>query len=109
MQLRVAGMTCSSCSSAVENALLQVKGVTSASVNVLTGVAVVDFTSAACGPRDLLEAVDSAGFAAQPLAGVDQCVCPTLVGVDHFACVLQRRHRLQVHHLERWHSTSLPQ
>lgn len=39
--LRVAGMTCSSCSASVEKALLGCKGVHSAAVNLITGVAEV--------------------------------------------------------------------
>lgn len=41
LQLRVTGMTCSACASAVEGALQGTKGVVAASVNLITGVAEV--------------------------------------------------------------------
>ncbi len=67
--LQVQGMTCSSCSSAVEAALRAVAGVQSAAVNLISGVAEVSFDPAIVGPRHLVEAVQGAGFEATPLSG----------------------------------------
>lgn len=67
--LQVQGMTCSSCSSAVEAALRAVAGVQSAAVNLISGVAEVAFDPAIVGPRHLVEAVQGAGFEATPLSG----------------------------------------
>jgi Cu+-exporting ATPase len=66
--LAVQGMTCASCSSAVEAALAAVPGVQSASVSLLRGVAEVEFDPEVAGPRHLVEAVEGAGFAAALLS-----------------------------------------
>jgi len=58
-------MTCAACSGAVEAALLGVPGVAGASVSVVGGSAEVTFDAGATGPRDLLGAVDAAGFECQ--------------------------------------------
>lgn len=67
--LRVSGMTCSSCSSAVEQALKQQPGVSEASVNLLAGTAEVRFDPGATGPRHLITAVEDAGFDAEAVTG----------------------------------------
>ena len=65
VELRVDGMTCSSCSSAVETALKRLDGVLEAQVDVLshTAVVVCDDTML-LGVRELVEAVEAAGFEA---------------------------------------------
>lgn len=59
--LAVEGMTCSSCSSAVESALTTVPGVISASVSLMTNTAVVAHQSHV-NPTVLKEAAEDAGF-----------------------------------------------
>jgi Cu+-exporting ATPase len=63
-RLEISGMTCSACSAAAEAALRSVPGVTSAAVSALAGSAEVRFDPGATGPRDLLAAVEGAGFGA---------------------------------------------
>lgn len=63
--LHVTGMTCSSCSSAVEKALRAQLGVKSAAVNLLANRAEVRYDPDSAGPRHLLQAVEDAGFDAQ--------------------------------------------
>ncbi|BDA40669.1 probable copper-transporting ATPase HMA5 [Coccomyxa sp. Obi] len=67
--LRVSGMTCSSCSSAVELALLNHEGVQRASVNLLAGKAEVQYNPDRTGPRHIIQAVQEAGFEAHLLRG----------------------------------------
>ena len=67
--LRVGGMTCGSCSAAVEAALRAVPGVQAAAVNLLSGVAEVDYDPEVAGPRHLVEAVEGAGFEAAAISG----------------------------------------
>ncbi|KAL4446311.1 hypothetical protein ABPG77_003118 [Micractinium sp. CCAP 211/92] len=67
--LRVGGMTCSSCSSAVETALRGVPGVQEASVNLLAGTAEVQYDPEVAGPRHLVEAVEGVGFEAAAITG----------------------------------------
>ena len=63
--LQVEGMVCSSCSGAVEAALLAVPGAERASVSAVGGSAEVVFDTAQTGPRDLLAAVEASGFPCQ--------------------------------------------
>lgn len=67
--LRIEGMTCSACSSAVEAALRALPGVQAASVNPLSGLAEVSFDPELTGPRHLKEAVEGVGFEAAPVSG----------------------------------------
>ncbi|CAG9464968.1 unnamed protein product [Pedinophyceae sp. YPF-701] len=76
VRLRVGGMTCTSCSSAVERALSGVPGVKSVAVSVSTGVADITYdTGAGAGVAALVEAVEDCGFEAEeiPPARVDAC------------------------------------
>jgi len=66
--LSVEGMTCSACSSAVENVLRAVKGVSKVQVNLLSNEAVVTYDQTKSGIRDLVEAIEDAGFSASAKA-----------------------------------------
>ncbi|KAG2427556.1 hypothetical protein HXX76_012210 [Chlamydomonas incerta] len=64
-RLAIRGMTCAACSSAVEAALRAVPGVAEASVNLLAGQAAVKYDPGVLGgPRELIEAVEEAGYGA---------------------------------------------
>ena len=65
ISLRIDGMSCASCVSRVEKALLKVPGVSSASVNLATEKATVRAASTV-SPAALTQAVDKAGYAARP-------------------------------------------
>ncbi len=64
--LEVQGMTCSACVARVERSLLKTPGVKRASVNLLGGSAVVEFTSGAVTPEQLGTKVTSLGYASRP-------------------------------------------
>ena len=64
--LDVAGMKCAGCVSAVEKQLLAQSGVTSACVNLLTGVAAIAVQPETCTGTDLAAKLTSSGFPAQP-------------------------------------------
>lgn len=66
-KLRIEGMHCASCVGRVETALQAVPGVESASVNLLTGEAAVDFAETPDLPA-VVAAVASAGYTAEPIA-----------------------------------------
>ncbi|GAB4815110.1 hypothetical protein N2152v2_002156 [Parachlorella kessleri] len=66
--LAVGGMTCASCSGAVEAALARQPGVLHAAVNLMTGMAEVRYNPDVTGPRHLMEAVAAAGFDATPVS-----------------------------------------
>eukprot|EP01025_Chloroclados_australasicus_P021671 TRINITY_DN22727_c0_g1_i7.p1 TRINITY_DN22727_c0_g1~~TRINITY_DN22727_c0_g1_i7.p1 ORF type:complete len:1004 (+),score=157.35 TRINITY_DN22727_c0_g1_i7:25-3012(+) len=61
----VGGMTCSSCSTSVENVLLSQNGVQKASVNLLAGKATIRYDPDIIGIRDLMNAIEDAGFDVQ--------------------------------------------
>jgi Cu+-exporting ATPase len=67
--LKVSGMSCSSCSSAVEAALRQLPGVAEAAVSLLTATAEVRFDPGTTGPRHFIDAIEAAGFEAEVLSG----------------------------------------
>ena len=64
LQLDIEGMTCASCVARLEKALLVVRGVARASVNLASESARVEFVAGAATPRDLLRAVEQAGYVA---------------------------------------------
>ncbi|PSN11362.1 heavy metal translocating P-type ATPase [filamentous cyanobacterium CCT1] len=66
--LNISGMKCAGCVRAVENRLNQVDGVRSATVNLVTEVAVVETQTGSVTTEDLVEQVSQAGFAATPRA-----------------------------------------
>ncbi|MBZ5711771.1 heavy metal translocating P-type ATPase [Nannocystis pusilla] len=76
IELPIAGMTCANCVRRIEKALRAVRGVTEASVNLVTGRATVSFAPGEASPRALVEAITRAGysvpeFAAAPAARVE--------------------------------------
>ena len=62
IDLKIGGMTCSSCVSRVETALQQVSGVTRAVVNLATEKAQVEGKRGVMRPADLIAAVERAGY-----------------------------------------------
>lgn len=64
--LEIGGMTCAACSGAVERALRRVPGVTDVQVNLLQASAHVAYDPLATGTRDIIAAVQEAGFEARP-------------------------------------------
>jgi Cu+-exporting ATPase len=62
LQLRISGMTCSACSTAVEKGLGKVRGVQAVGVNLLRELAEVRFDPGVTGPRALIAEVADLGF-----------------------------------------------
>ncbi|WFD36765.1 P-type Cu(+) transporter [Malassezia cuniculi] len=60
--IRIFGMTCSACTSSVEQALLNVPGVRGASVSLAMQQARVEYTPAETGVREIVDAIHDAGF-----------------------------------------------
>ena len=69
--LDVAGMKCAGCVSAVEKQLLAQAGVTSACVNLLTGVAAISIGSPTVSATDLANQLTAKGFPTQPRTVAD--------------------------------------
>ncbi|MBU0595853.1 copper ion binding protein, partial [Candidatus Bipolaricaulota bacterium] len=67
VELQIEGMTCASCSQAVERALAQVAGVDGVSVNLATERATIHANDVSIGA--LTEAVRRSGYRASPVAG----------------------------------------
>ena len=68
VQLRIRGMHCASCVTAVERALAGVEGVAGASVNLVDELARVRLPRAELDPGALVRAVEDAGYRAEVLA-----------------------------------------
>lgn len=64
----VGGMTCAACQAHVERAVENVPGVSSVSVNLLSGSMAVDYDDATCSADTICSAVDQAGYSAAPIA-----------------------------------------
>lgn len=56
------GMSCAACSKSAERALKKVGGVNSASVNIATEKAIVDYDPSICSTDDLSKAIEKVGF-----------------------------------------------
>lgn len=63
--LLIEGMTCSACSSRVEKVLNKLEGVETASVNLSTNKAIVKYKSGILEEKDLIAAVEKAGYKAE--------------------------------------------
>jgi Cu+-exporting ATPase len=61
LDLDVSGMTCAACQANVQRALARQPGVTSASVNLMTGTARVVFDPSLVSPPRLISAVETVG------------------------------------------------
>ena len=69
ISLVVGGMTCASCVQHLEHALGNVDGVTTASVNLATGRATVEYVPGQTAVSDLRDAVEGAGYSFQGVSG----------------------------------------
>jgi Cu+-exporting ATPase len=59
---KIGGMTCASCASNIEKALLEVPGVVSANVNLASEKATVEYLKSEADIRDFKKAVEEAGY-----------------------------------------------
>jgi len=66
-RLDVTGMHCSSCASLIEETLSERPGVRSASVDLDSARATVDYDPARVGLDDLRAAIEEAGYSATPV------------------------------------------
>lgn len=68
IELRIAGMHCSSCAMAIDMGLESVAGVAEARTNYARATTVVIYDPARVAPAALLGAIREAGYAAEPRA-----------------------------------------
>ncbi|HTK40039.1 MAG TPA: cation transporter, partial [Gemmatimonadales bacterium] len=61
----VSGMTCAACSGRVQRSLERAAGVSSATVNLMTGEATVAFDPHATGPDQLVQVIRDTGYGAE--------------------------------------------
>ncbi len=69
--LKISGMTCASCVKLNENAIMAVPGVSSASVNIATNKAIVEFEEAQTSLEQIIHAIEKAGYGAKELSEHD--------------------------------------
>ncbi|KXN87379.1 putative copper-transporting ATPase HMA5 [Leucoagaricus sp. SymC.cos] len=62
VQLRIFGMTCSSCTSTVESGLSAVPGISSVAVSLATESCTVHFDRSMITPREMIERIEEMGF-----------------------------------------------
>lgn len=66
---RVTGMTCSACSSRVEKSVSKLPGIGQVTVNLLTNSMQVEYDEQALDSDTIIEAVEKAGYGAEPVSG----------------------------------------
>ncbi len=69
LEIGIEGMSCASCVSKIERALADLSGVVSASVNLATGKAVVEYLAGTTDPREIMKTVEATGTKARALTG----------------------------------------
>lgn len=62
----ITGMTCSACSSHIENAVKKLSGVNSVSINLLANTMDIEYNEKLLKDKDVINAVISAGYGAKP-------------------------------------------
>ena len=80
LRLKIDGMTCASCVGRVEKALLKVPGVLSAEVNLATEMADVTTAGGGAMERALINAVEKAGYHAEPATAPGSAATPVSRG-----------------------------
>jgi periplasmic mercuric ion binding protein len=65
-EIKVSGMTCQACAVSVQKSLEKVKGVKRAEVNSDKGLATVVYDDVQANEQQLRDAINKAGFEAQP-------------------------------------------
>lgn len=69
VRLKVKGMSCEGCAKSVQDALLKVKGVEEAKVDLCSSTAEVTFDSCAVSVDKIICAVKEAGYEAEEIKG----------------------------------------
>ena len=64
LELQINGMTCTSCVNTIESALLQMKGVVTASIALTTSLGKFSFNPDQIGVRDIIKSIEDLGFSA---------------------------------------------
>lgn len=72
IELKIAGMSCASCSAKIEKRLNKVEGVVKASVNLTTERANIEYNTAKVKSVDLIKTVQSLGYEADKIENVSQ-------------------------------------
>ena len=83
ISIPVTGMSCAACANRVERALSKTDGVSAANVNLATERATVEYDPGSVDPRDLVGAVEGAGYGAEVRRtsfGVTGMTCASCVG-----------------------------
>jgi Cu+-exporting ATPase len=77
LRFAVEAMTCASCVARIEKALAAVPGVLKANVNLAAETAAVEFVAGTATARDLIAAIEAAGYGARPTADEAAVAPPT--------------------------------
>ncbi|XP_070572961.1 copper-exporting P-type ATPase-like [Ptychodera flava] len=72
LELSITGMTCSSCVSLIEDVVLKLPGAYYASVSLSTCKGIFKYDTSLTGPRDIMKAIESAGFAVEIAKGLEK-------------------------------------
>ena len=74
VELRLKGMTCAACAARLEKALNRLDGVVKAAVNFAMGNATVEYNASQVTVRDMIKAVQRAGYDAEEKTREDESI-----------------------------------
>ncbi len=87
--LKIRGMHCASCAATIEKSLRGTAGVTGANVNFASEKALVEYDERAAGKDELVNAVEKAGYKAEPADnGAEKEVTLKVRGMDSEHCAM---------------------
>lgn len=72
VEFDITGMTCAACSTRIEKVLNKTEGVSSASVNLTTENAMVEYNSNAISEKDLIDKIGNLGYGAKPKQSTEE-------------------------------------
>ncbi|MBP7735325.1 MAG: copper-translocating P-type ATPase [Spirochaetes bacterium] len=86
-KLRITGMSCAACSARIEKSLKKIEGVTGATVNLALETARITYDDAAVGEKEIVAAVEKAGYGAEIDGEKDETAVDLLItGMSCAAC-----------------------
>ncbi len=94
-ELKITGMSCAACAARIENRLSTVEGINSATVNLLTNKASVDYDPSLVNLDSLLDNIEKLGFSAQTEEGVSKTTKIDITGMSCAACAARIEKKLQ--------------
>ncbi len=95
IELKITGMSCAACAARIENRLSTLEGINSASVNLLSNKASVDFDPAIVNLDSLIDNIEKLGFSVQAGPAANKTIQMDIKGMSCAACAARIEKKLQ--------------